>query len=157
VRSTACEEIYSGSALVMPIVEVPKNNFACWANRLHYQDYHRQLVSKLALSCSQLAVSALKEMEARPPLIPLDGYRDLRPLNQDIIDITESVMGQGLIVVELCGGILFATEALIWTEIKIKQLHVCDIDPEARALGVARLEVLSKMFPKLLPLEAFVS
>jgi predicted aspartyl protease len=27
VRSTACEEIYSGSALVMPIVDVPKNNF----------------------------------------------------------------------------------------------------------------------------------
>jgi hypothetical protein len=75
VRSTACEEIYSGSALVMPIVDVPKNNFECWANRLHYQDYHRQLVSELALSCSQLAVTALKEMEAKPPLISLDGSR----------------------------------------------------------------------------------
>jgi hypothetical protein len=157
VRSTACEEIYSGSALVMPIMDVPKNNFECWTNRLHYQDYHRQLVSKLALSCSQLAVTALKEMEAKPPLISLDGYRDLRPLNQDIIDITEPVMGQGLIVVELCGGILSATEALIRTGIKIKQLHVCEIDQEARALAAARLEVLSKMFPELLPSEAFAS
>jgi hypothetical protein len=157
VRSTACEEIYSGSALVMPIVDVPKNNFECWANRLHHQDYHRQLVSELALSCSQLAVTALKEMEAKPPLISLDGYRDLRPLNQDIIDITEPVMGQGLIVVELCGGILSATEALIRTGIKIMQLHVCEIDPEARALAAARLEVLSKMFPELLPSEAFAS
>jgi predicted aspartyl protease len=157
VRSTACEEMYSGSALVMPIVDVPKNNFECWANRLHYQDYHRQLLSELALSCSQLAVTALKEMEAKPPLISLDGYRDLRPLNQDIIDITEPIMGQGLIVVELCGGILSATEALIRTGIKIKQLHVCEIDPEARALAAARLEVLSKMFPELLPSEAFAS
>ena len=38
--------------------------------------------------------------------------RDLKPLNQDIVDITEPVMGQGLVVVELCGGILSATEAL---------------------------------------------
>jgi hypothetical protein len=135
----------------------PKTTFECWANRLHYQDYHRQLVSKLALSCSQLAVTALKEMEARPPLILLDGYQDLRPLNQDIIDITKPVVGQGLIVVELCGGILTATEALIRTGIKIKQLHVCEIDPEARALAAARLEVLSKMFPDLLPSEAFAS
>jgi predicted aspartyl protease len=157
VRSTACEEIYSGSALVMPIVDVPKNNFECRANRLHYQDYHRQLVSELAVSCSQLAVTALKEMEAKPPLISLDGYRDLRPLNQDIIDITEPVMGQGLIVVELCGGILSATEALIRTRIKIKQVHVCEIDPEDRALAAARLEVLSKMFPELFPSEAFAS
>jgi hypothetical protein len=63
-------------------------------------------------------VTALKEMEAKPPLISLDGYRDLRPLNQDIIDITEPVIGQGLIVVELCGGILFAIEALFRTGIK---------------------------------------
>jgi hypothetical protein len=109
-------------------------------------------------------VTALKEMEAKLPLISLDGYRDLRPLNQDIIDITEPVTGQGLIVVELCGGILpvrisasVAPEALIRTGIKIKQLHVCEIDPEARALAAARLEVLSKMFPELLPSEAFAS
>jgi hypothetical protein len=38
VRSTACEEVYSGSALVMPIVDMPRNKFECWANRLHYQD-----------------------------------------------------------------------------------------------------------------------
>jgi hypothetical protein len=131
VRSTACEEIYSGFALVMPIVDVPKNNFECWANRLHFQDYHRQLVSKLALSCSQLAVTALKEMEAKPPLMSLDAYLDLRPLNLDIINITEPVMGQGLVVVELCGENLSATEALSRTGIKIKQLHVCAIDPEA--------------------------
>jgi hypothetical protein len=64
-------------------------------------------------------------------------------------------MDQGLIVVELCGGILSATEALIWTGVKIRQLYVCEIDSEARALAAARLEVLSKMFPKLLPPEAF--
>jgi hypothetical protein len=31
VRSTACEEVYSGSALVMPIVDMPRNK------RLHPQ------------------------------------------------------------------------------------------------------------------------
>ena len=60
-------------------------------------------------------------------------------------------------MVELCGGILSATEALIRTGIKIRQLYVCEIDPEARALAAARLEVLSKMFPELLPPEAFAS
>jgi hypothetical protein len=157
VRSTSCEEVYSGSALVMPMVEVPRNKFECWASRLQYQDYHRQLVSELALSCSQLALSALKEIEAKPPFILLDGYQDLRPLNQDIIAITEPAMNQGLIVVELGGGILAATEALIRTGLKIQNLYVCEIDPEARALAGARLEVLSKMFPELLPLEAFAS
>jgi hypothetical protein len=43
------------------------------------------------------------------------------------------------------------------TGIKIKQLCVCEIDPEARALAAAHLEVLRKMFPKLLPSEAFAS
>jgi hypothetical protein len=31
VRSTACEEVYKGSALVMPIVDMPRNKFECWA------------------------------------------------------------------------------------------------------------------------------
>jgi hypothetical protein len=53
-----------------------------------------------------------------------------------------------LIVVELCGGILAATEALFRTGIKIRNLYVCEIDPGARALAAARLEVLSKMFPE---------
>jgi predicted aspartyl protease len=151
VRSTACEEVYSGSALVMPIVDMPKNKFECWANRLHYQDYHRQFVSELALSCSQLALSALKEIKATPSLIFLDGYRDLRPLNQDLIAIAEPAMNPCLIIVELCGGILSATEALNRTGIKIQKLYVCEIDPEARTLAAARLPVLSKMFPELLP------
>jgi predicted aspartyl protease len=34
VRITSCEEVYSRSALVMPMVEVPRNKFECWANRL---------------------------------------------------------------------------------------------------------------------------
>jgi hypothetical protein len=120
--------------------------------------YHRRFVSELALSCSQLALSALKEIEATPSLISLDVYRDLRPLNQDLIAIAEPAMNQGLIVVELCGGILSATEALIRTGIKIQRLYVCEIDPEARTLGAARAaQVLSRMFPKLLPSEAFAS
>jgi hypothetical protein len=149
--------VCSGSALVMPIVDMPRNKFKCWANRLHYQDYYRQFVRELAPSCSQLALSALKEIEATPALISLDGYRDLRPLNQDLITIVEPAMNQGLIVVELCGEILSATEALIRTGIKIQKLHVCEIDPEVRTLAAARLQVLSKMFPKLLPSEAFAS
>jgi hypothetical protein len=142
VRSAACEEVYSGSALVMPIVYMPTNKFECWANRLHYQDYHSQFVSELALSCSQLALSALKEIEATPSLILLDGYRELRPLNQDLIAIAEPAMNQGLIVVELCGEILSAREALIRTGIKIQKLYVCEIDPEAKTLAAARLQVL---------------
>jgi hypothetical protein len=97
----------------MPIVDMPRNKFECWANHLHYQDYHRQFVRELAHSCSQLALSALKEIKATPALILLDGYQDLRPLNQDLIAIVEPAMNQGLIVVELCGEILSATEALI--------------------------------------------
>jgi predicted aspartyl protease len=140
VRNTVSEEVYSGSALLMPIVDMPRNKFDCWANRLHYQDYHRQFVRELALSCSQLVLSALKGIEATPALISLDGYRDLRPLNQDLIAIAETAMNQGLIVVELCGGILSATEALIWTGIKIQKLYVCEIalKPELLLLPIYR-------------------
>jgi hypothetical protein len=80
---------------------------------------------------------SLKEIEATPALILLDRYRDLRPLNQDLIAIVEPAMNHGLIVVELCGGILCATEALIRTGIKIQKLYVCEIDPEARTLAAA--------------------
>jgi hypothetical protein len=91
---------------------------------------------------------SLIEEEAEPPIILLDGYRDLKPLNQDIVDLTARVMDQGLVVVELCRSILSATEAPIRTGVKIRQLYVCEIDSEARALAAARLEVLSKMFPE---------
>jgi hypothetical protein len=40
-------------------------------------------------------------------------------------------VSQGLIVVELCEGILSATEALFRIGIKIQQLYVCEIDPES--------------------------
>jgi site-specific DNA-cytosine methylase len=109
----------------------------------------------LALSFSSLVLPSLKEEEAKPPTISLEGYRDLKPLNQDIVDMSTPITGSGLVVVELCGGILSATEALIRVGIKIRQLYVCGIDSEARAFAAARLEVLSKMFPELLPLEAF--
>jgi hypothetical protein len=38
-RSTACEEVDSQSALVMPTMAMPKTDFDCWANRLHCQEY----------------------------------------------------------------------------------------------------------------------
>jgi predicted aspartyl protease len=154
-RGTACEIADSRNALVMPMVAVPKNDFDCWANRLHYQNYQKQLADELALSFSSLVLPSSKEEEAKPPTILLEGYRDLKPLNQDIVDMSKPITGSGLIVIELCGGILSATEALIRVGIKIRQLYVCEIDSAARALAAARLEVLSKMFPELLPSEAF--
>jgi hypothetical protein len=155
VRSTACEEVYGQSALVMPVMAMPRNDFDCWANRLHCQEYQKQLVDELALGFSQLVLPSSIEEEAKPPIISLDGYRDLKPLNQDIVDLTAPVMDQCLVVVELCGGILSATEAVIRTGVKIRQLYVCEIDSEARALAAARLEVLSKVFPELLPPKTF--
>jgi hypothetical protein len=68
---------------------------------------------------------------AKPPLISLETSQ-LKTLNQDIINITAKVMGQGLIVIELEEGNLSATEAFIW--------------PDARTLAAAQLEVLSKSF-----------
>jgi hypothetical protein len=118
-------------------------------------DYQKQLADELALSFSSLALPSLVEKEAKPPIISLEGYRDLKPLNQDIVDISKPIMNQGLVVVELCGGNLSATEVSIRTGVKIRQLYVCEIDSEARALAAARLEVLSKMFPESLPAEAF--
>jgi hypothetical protein len=50
-----------------------------------------------------------------------------------------------------------AIEALIRTRLKIQNLYVCKIDPEARGLAAARLQILSKMFPELLPSKAFAS
>jgi hypothetical protein len=157
VRGTACELADSKNALVMPIVAAPKNDFDCCANHLHYQEYQKQLADELALSLLSLVLPSLKEEEAKPPIISLEGYRDLKPLNQDVVDMSTPLTGPGLVVVELCGGILSARKALIRVGIKIRQLYVCEIDSEARALVAARLEVLSKMFPELLPSEAFAN
>jgi hypothetical protein len=155
VRSTACEEVDSRAAFAMHMMAMPKNDFEFWANRLQYQYYYRQLVDELSNTFSQLALSSLKELKTKPSRISLEGYRDLRPLNQDIVNIIEPLMGQGLIVVELCGEILSATEALLRTRVKIRELHVCEIDSAARSLAVARLEMLSKTFPELLAPKAF--
>jgi hypothetical protein len=91
-RNTACEEVYSQSALVMPTMAMPKTDFHCWANRLHCQEYWKQLVDDLTLGCLQLVLPSLKEEEAKPPIISLEGYHDLKPLNQDIVDLTAPVM-----------------------------------------------------------------
>ena len=62
VRSTACEEVDSRAALVMPMMAMPKNDFECWANRLQYQDYQTDnLLMNCLNSFSQLALSSLKE------------------------------------------------------------------------------------------------
>jgi hypothetical protein len=121
----------------MPIAAFSKNDFDYWANRLHYQEYQKQLAYELALSLLSLVLPSLKEEEAKPPTISLEGYRDLKPLNQDIVDISTPITGPGLVVVELCGEVLSATEALIRVGIKVRQLYVCEIDSEARALAAA--------------------
>jgi hypothetical protein len=90
----------------MPIVAVPKNDFVCWVNRLHYQEYQKQLADELALSLLSLALPSLKKEEAKPPTILLEGYRDLKPLNQNIVDVSTPITGPGLVVLEPCGGIL---------------------------------------------------
>jgi hypothetical protein len=87
----------------MPMMAMPKYDFDCWANRFHCQENQKQLVDELALGFLQLVLPSLKEEEAKPPIISLEGYRDP----------TAPVMDQGLVVVELCGGILSATQALI--------------------------------------------
>jgi hypothetical protein len=112
----------------MPIVAVPKNGFDCWANRLYCQEYQKQLADKLALSLLSLVLPSLKEEEAKPPTISLEGYRDLKPFNQDIVDMSTPITGPGVVVIELCGGIRSATEALNRVGIKIRQLYVCEID-----------------------------
>jgi hypothetical protein len=122
-RSTAGEEVYSQSALVMPTMAMPRTDFDCWATRLHCQEYQKQLVDELALGFWQLVLPSLKEEEAKPPIISLEGYRDPKPFNQDIVDLTAPVLDQGLVVVELCGGILSATKALIRIKVKIRQLY----------------------------------
>ncbi|GAQ93363.1 hypothetical protein KFL_014710010 [Klebsormidium nitens] len=61
----------------------------------------------------------------------------------------------GLVVVELCAGIMASTEALIRMGIKIKQLHCCESDQTARAVVMARLKTLSGIFPDLLAESAF--
>jgi hypothetical protein len=90
---------------------MPRNNFECRATRLHYQGYHRQLVGELALSCPQLALVLSQGTRAKPPLISL-GTSRLTTLNQDIIDITAKVVGQGLIVIELGGRKSFRNESI---------------------------------------------
>jgi hypothetical protein len=98
---------------------------------------------------------ALRQVEATPPLITLEGYTGVKPLNHDIVGVLSAAGGPGLVVVELCAGIMGSTEALIRFGVKIAKLHACEIDPKARAVALARLEVLSRIWPDRLPTAAF--
>ena len=82
------------------------------------------------------SVMALRQKEAPPPPITLAGYANLRPLDQDIVGVFIESAESGLVVVELCAGILASTEALVRMGIKIKQLHCCEIDPAARSVAM---------------------
>lgn len=71
------------------------------------------------------------------------------------MDIVDSITDPGLVVVELCGGLLAANEACVRSGVKIKQLHVCGIDSQTRRVALARLNTLAQIFLDLLmPLDA---
>ena len=149
------EVIEGRSALVMPIDDVPQTVEESQSCRLKYQAYHSQLFQDLTSSMFQNLSSLSKaEADSLPP-ISREDYRHVSPLKQDIVDISALVSNPGLVVVELCGGLLAATEALVRSGVKIQQLHVCEIDSQARRVALARLKTLSKIFPELLASSAF--
>lgn len=148
--SPAFKVIEGWFALAMPKASLPTNDLEYHDSRLRYQTYGRQLLEEMVLHLSQ-RVSSLTQAEPDLPVIMRPKYCHLLPLNRDLVDIIEPAESQGLIVVELCGGILAAIEALVGMEVNIRQLHICEFDPLARLIAVERLEVLISMFPDLLP------
>ena len=153
-NSPAFEVIEGWLALTMPKDSVPTSDLECHETRLRYQTYGRQLLNELVQYLSQ-SMSTLAQADPEVPMITHPEYCHLSPFNQDLVDIVEPAEHQGLIVVELCGGILAATEALVRVGVKIRQLHVCELDPVARLIAAERLEVLGSLFPDLLPRTSF--
>ena len=151
------ESVYEAySALCLPVTQIPNSPLETQTNRHLYQTYGRQL-SDFVNSSLTSSLSVLREPDMEPPSISLEPYEHLTPLSQDLVDISEAASDPGLVVVELCGGILAATEALVRSNVKIKALHVCEIDYQAKMVASNRLEVLHELFPELLPRNAFRS
>lgn len=152
--SHTSEVLEAFSALVLPVTRVPNSPLEVQTSRSLYQTFNRQLADFLHSSLFS-SLPTLKEAEPDAPSITLEDYKHLTPLNLDLVDISEAAKNPGLVVVELCGGILAATEALVRSGVKIRALHVCEVDYQARLVGSRRLEVLHELFPELLPRKAF--
>ncbi|GAQ91782.1 DNA/RNA polymerase superfamily protein [Klebsormidium nitens] len=141
-------------ASVMPQIATPVSKPDMQHANFQYYTYRKRLLEELDLSFDE-SVMALRQKEAPPPPITLSGYANHRPLFQDIMGVCTESAESGLVVVELCAGIMASTEALIRMRIKIKQLHCCENDQTARAVAIARLKMLSGIFPDLLAESAF--
>lgn len=118
--------------------------------RHKYQVYTSQPMQTLSSSIAP-NLSTLSEIKgAVSPTTPHD-YSELTPLISDLVDITEPLANTGLVTVELCGGPLASTEALVRSGVEICRMHVCELDFVARQVALARLRVLNCIFSGLMP------
>ena len=61
---------------------------------------------------------------------------------------------EGMVVVDLFGGIGTSLVALMRAGIRVRKYHLCDIDPVARNIAAANVRRLHRRYPHLLPASA---
>ena len=103
------------------------------------------------------SVRALATPAAPPRPIRNPAFQHIRPLDQSLIDkrAVLGIEGSGLVVIELFGGLMATTEALLRCGIKIRKVYACELDKKARQVAEFRLGKLHELYPDLLSEEAY--
>ena len=91
----------------------------------------------------ELATPSTHELVDNP-----DPVLDRRPVAHSF---WAEAAGEGVVVVELCGGICTGLEALLLAGVRVAAYMYCDIDVQAREVAAFRLQNLCARFPDLLP------
>jgi hypothetical protein len=103
------------TAYSMRLTTTPEMEFDQVFYKFLHSNYQDKLQEELVMSFFE-GVMALQQVEATLPPITRRGYAGVEPLNRDIVDVLSAAGGQGLVVLELCAGIMASTEAVIRSE-----------------------------------------
>jgi len=72
-------------------------------------------------------------------------------------DFWPAALAEGIVLLELCGGMCSGLDACLSLGIKIRQYYYCDIDTAARAVAQHRVNQLCAAYPTLLSLDTITS
>jgi hypothetical protein len=132
---------------------------------------HLQRMQQLRNDCArwvgQARQSLVTDIKAwvRMPVKTAEGYCDPYDRHIALSPICTKSLGQrtltafhtdGVVLLELFGGICTGLEALLANGLKVSRYLYCDNDPHARSIAAARLGVLRAHYPSQLPASALV-
>jgi hypothetical protein len=107
----------------------------------------------------------MKNLPANGPSIPLQ-FNDVESDLKGVMSIDTSYVGEqffpaaelnGVVVIELCGGMCAGLDMVLRQGIKVVGYHYCDIDPNVRAVAKHRVRQLMSEYVDLLSADTWRS